>query len=153
MNPETVRDKDGISAAVAMLGLIAEARAAGGDATTLLTRFQAEFGFFDSGQVSLRVDDVSLIGRIMASLRADPPAAVGGVAVDRIDDLLGGVDGLPPGDVLRLWLVDGSRVIVRPSGTEPKLKVYLDVRGDSAADARARLAALEVGAKELVGAG
>ncbi|MCR2815676.1 phospho-sugar mutase [Microbacterium jiangjiandongii] len=153
VNPETVRDKDGISAAIAMLGLIAEARASGGDANSLLARFQDEFGFFDSGQVALRVEDVSIIGRIMASLRTSPPQAVGGVAVERIDDLLDGVDGLPPGDVLRLWLADGSRVIVRPSGTEPKVKVYLDVRGESAADARARLAAVEAGARQLLARG
>jgi len=147
-----VRDKDGISAAVAMLGLVAEARGRGATAADLLREFQEEFGFFASGQVSLRVEDVSVIGRIMARLRAEPPQAVGTVAVERIDDLLDGVDDLPPGDVLRLWLVDGSRVVVRPSGTEPKLKAYLDVRGDSAADARARLAALEAGARELVAA-
>ena len=152
VNPETVRDKDGISAAVAMLGLVAEARGRGATAADLLREFQEEFGFFASGQVSLRVEDVSVIGRIMARLRAEPPQAVGTVAVERIDDLLDGVDDLPPGDVLRLWLVDGSRVVVRPSGTEPKLKAYLDVRGDSAADARARLAALEAGARELVAA-
>ncbi len=152
VNPETVRDKDGISAAVAMLGLVAEARGRGATAADLLREFQEEFGFFASGQVSLRVQDVSVIGRIMARLRAEPPQAVGTVAVERIDDLLDGVDDLPPGDVLRLWLVDGSRVVVRPSGTEPKLKAYLDVRGDSAADARARLAALEAGARELVAA-
>ena len=152
VNPETVRDKDGISAAVAMLGLVAEARGRGATAADLLREFQEEFGFFASGQVSLRVQDVSVIGRIMARLRAEPPQAVGTVAVERIDDLLDGVDDLPPGDVLRLWLVDGSRVVVRPSGTEPKLKAYLDVRGDSVADARARLAALEAGARELVAA-
>ena len=80
------------------------------------------------------------------------PSAIGDVAVERIDDLLEGVDDLPPGDVLRIWLVDGSRVIVRPSGTEPKLKLYLDVRGESAADAAARIGRLSAGARELLDA-
>ncbi|MFT3798419.1 phospho-sugar mutase [Microbacterium sp.] len=156
VNPSTVRDKDGISAAVAMLGLIAEARERGQSVADLLAQFQETFGYFQSGQVSLRVDDVSIIGRIMAALRAAPPAALGEVAVDRFDDLLTPDasstpgDGLPPSDVLRLWLADGSRVIVRPSGTEPKLKVYLDVRGTSAPDADARLAALDAAARGLV---
>ncbi|MBD3757849.1 MAG: phospho-sugar mutase [Microbacterium sp.] len=152
VNPETVRDKDGISAAVAILGMIAEAREQGHTLADLLTQFQETFGFFQSGQVSLRVEDVSVISRIMAALRAAPPAALGTVAVERIDDLLTGVDGFPPGDVLRLWLADGSRVIVRPSGTEPKLKAYLDARGETAADAAARLAALDAAARELIAA-
>jgi len=152
VNPETVRDKDGISAAVAMLGLIAEAREQGRTLADLMRQFDETFGFFASGQVSVRVVDLSLIGRLMASLRATPPQRVGGVAVERIDDLLTGVEGLPPSDVLRLWLADGSRVIVRPSGTEPKLKVYLDVRGTSTEDAAARLTAIEAGARELLAA-
>lgn len=152
VNPETVRDKDGISAAVAMLGMIAEAREQGLGVADLLARFADTFGFFSSGQVSLRVEDVSVIARIMAALRRTPPTEVGGVAVDRIDDLLTGVDALPPGDVLRLWLADGSRVVVRPSGTEPKLKAYLDVRGASAEDAAGRLAALDAGARALIAA-
>lgn len=150
VNPETVRDKDGISAAVAILGLIAEARESGETLADLLARFSETFGFFASGQVSIRVDDVSIIGRIMSTLRAAPPTRVGDVAVDRIDDLLAAAPDEPSGDVLRLWLADGSRVIVRPSGTEPKLKAYLDVRGDSATDAAARLAALDAGARVLV---
>ena len=88
----------------------------------------------------MRVDDLGVIDRIMSALRAQHPSAIGKTAVSRVDDLLDGVDELPPGDVLRLWLEDGSRVIVRPSGTEPKLKAYLDVRGDSADDARSRIA-------------
>lgn len=150
VNPETVRDKDGISAAVAMLGMVAEARGRGASIADLLREFDETFGSFASDQISVRVEDVSTIGRIMASLRADRPAAIGDVEVDRIDDLLDGVDDLPPGDVLRLWLVDGSRVVIRPSGTEPKLKLYLDVRGDSPDDAHARITALSDGARALL---
>ncbi len=150
MNPETVRDKDGISAAIAMLGMVTEARGRGESLARVLAEFDATFGFFASDQISIRVEDVSAIGRIMAALRERHPSSIGGVDVDRVEDLLEGVDDLPPGDVLRLWMVDGSRVIVRPSGTEPKLKVYLDVRGDSADDAKARISALSDGARALL---
>ncbi|MCD2169127.1 phospho-sugar mutase [Microbacterium sp. JC 701] len=150
VNPTTVRDKDGISAAVALLGMASEARAQGRTVADLLQEFRDTFGAFASDQISVRVSDVSEIAGIMAALRAQPPAAVGEIAVSRIDDLLLGVDGLPPGDVLRLWLDDGSRLIVRPSGTEPKLKLYLDVRGSSAKKARRRLDALRAGAEELL---
>lgn len=150
VNPETVRDKDGISAAVAMLGMVAEARGRGATLADLLREFDDTFGAFASDQVSVRVDDVSQIARVMGALRARHPESVSEVAVDRVDDLLDGVNGLPPGDVLRLWLADGSRVIVRPSGTEPKLKLYLDVRGESREDAAARIAALADGARALL---
>lgn len=150
VNPGTVRDKDGISAAVALLGMAAEARGQGRTVADLLQEFRDTFGAFASDQISVRVTDVSEIGGIMASLRSQPPSAIGEVAVTRIDDLLEGVDGFPPGDVLRLWLEDGSRLIVRPSGTEPKLKLYLDVRGSSAKKAGRRLAALRTGAEELL---
>ncbi|MDT3317917.1 phospho-sugar mutase [Microbacterium sp. KSW4-11] len=152
VNPDTVRDKDGISAAVAVLGLVAEAREEGRTLGDLLDESAATFGHFASGQVSLRVDDVSVIGRIMSALRAAPPASVGTVAVERIEDLLTAPEGSPRGDVLRVWLTDGSRVIVRPSGTEPKLKAYLDVRGDSAEDAAARLAAVDAGVRDILAA-
>ncbi len=152
VNPETVRDKDGISAAVAMLGLVSEARLRGATPADLLREFDDTFGAFASDQVSVRVDDVSQIAEVMAALRARHPESVGEVAVDRVDDLLDGVEDLPPGDVLRLWLADGSRVIVRPSGTEPKLKLYLDVRGESREDAAARIGALVDGARELLAA-
>ncbi|WP_299087433.1 phospho-sugar mutase [uncultured Microbacterium sp.] len=152
VNPGTVRDKDGISAAIAMLGMIAEAREQGETLADVITRFHETFGAFASGQVSIRVDDVAVIGTIMAALRAEAPASIGDVAVERVEDLLVPSDGVPPSDVLRLWLTDGSRVIVRPSGTEPKLKVYLDVRGDTPADAAARVAALDAGARALLAA-
>jgi phosphomannomutase len=151
VNPGTVRDKDGLSATVALLGLAAEARGRGSSLAGLVDELTAQFGHFASGQVSVRVEDVRVIADIMARLRREPPAELAGVHVTRIDDLLSGDGALPRGDVLRVWLDDGSRVIVRPSGTEPKLKVYLDVRGDTAEDARSRIAALDAAARALVG--
>ncbi|WP_307785406.1 phospho-sugar mutase [Microbacterium hibisci] len=150
VNPGTVRDKDGISAAVAILGMVSEARERGATLADLLVEFDQQFGSFASDQVSVRVDDVSQISDLMAALRSRHPESVGNVAVERVDDLLGGFGDLPPGDVLRLWLVDGSRVIVRPSGTEPKLKLYLDVRGDDRDDAVVRIRALADGARALL---
>ncbi len=150
VDPHIVRDKDGLSAAVAALELAAQARAAGSSLGGMLAELAAQFGHFASAQVSTRVDDLAIIGRIMARLRAEHPTDIAGIHVSRVDDLLGGSGTLPPGDVLRLWLDDGSRLIVRPSGTEPKLKVYIDVRGDSAEDAAGRTAALEDASRELI---
>lgn len=150
VNPETVRDKDGISAAVALLGLAAEARVNGSGIAGLLAELGAEIGHFASGQVSVRVDDLSVISGTMASLRAEPPTSFGSRAVASAEDLAAGDAGVPAGDVLRYRLDDGSRVIVRPSGTEPKLKVYIDARGDSPAAAASAVADLESAVRELL---
>ena len=155
VNPETVRDKDGISAAVAFLSLAAELKAAGRTIADHLDDFVERFGCFDSSQISLRVTDLSRIGEIMARLRAEPPSSVGGIRVERIEDLSHGFGALPPSDVLRILLEDGGRVMVRPSGTEPKLKVYIDAVGaegtvaERRAAASAAVAALESGMREL----
>jgi phosphomannomutase len=150
VNPETVRDTDGISAAVAILGLAASARAEGKTLADLLDELADRIGHYASGQVSIRVEDLSIIGSTMARLRAEPPAAFGDVAVAHYDDLLEVPDGQPGGDILRFLLEDGGRVIFRPSGTEPKLKAYLDVKGASAAEAQSRLAALEASVRALL---
>lgn len=155
VNPGTVRDKDGISAAVAFLGLAAELKAAGRTVADHLDDFVERFGCFASAQVSIRVTDLARIGEVMARLRANPPAEVGGIRVERIEDLAEGGE-LPPSDVLRIVLAGGGRVMVRPSGTEPKLKVYIDAVSDEGtvaerrAAATAAAAALEAGMRELV---
>nr|WP_206706058.1 phospho-sugar mutase [Microbacterium ginsengiterrae] len=150
VNPETVRDKDGISAAIAVLGLAAEAREQGRTLADMLAELGEVYGHFASGQVSIRVDDLSIIGRVMLSLRTLPPTHIGATAVASAEDLLDAAPGQPSGDVLRYRLADGSRVIVRPSGTEPKLKVYLDAQAPSATEADGIIAALEAGVRALL---
>jgi phosphomannomutase len=158
VNPGTVRDKDGISAALAFLDLAASLAARGLTIDDQLDAFSERFGHFASSQVSMRVTDLSQIARVMARLRAEPPAMIGGIRVTSIDDLLGDGGALPSSDVLRIWLEDGSRVMVRPSGTEPKLKVYLDTHSadgsleERRATASAALATLERGMRELIAA-
>ena len=157
VNPGTIRDKDGISAAVALLSIVSELKLQGSTLSDHLDEFSMTFGHFASDQISLRVSDLSEIPRLMTSLRSSQPVSVGGIAVATVDDLLEGNSDFPPSDVLRFWLEDGSRIMVRPSGTEPKLKVYIDVvsrEGELAHrrnDAAQRLSALALGMKELLG--
>jgi phosphomannomutase len=157
VDPEKVRDKDGISAAVAVLSLFSELRATGETLESHLDNFALEFGAFASAQISIRVADLADIPRAMARLRAEPPTSIGGLPVTGVDDYLEGIDGFPPNDILRLRVAGGGRVIVRPSGTEPKLKCYLDAssREGSATDRRAAaetaVATLEAGMRTLLG--
>ncbi|MDO9396640.1 MAG: phospho-sugar mutase [Herbiconiux sp.] len=125
VNPATVRDKDGISAAVAFLSIATALRASGRTIEDRLEEFSERFGHYGSAQISVRVSDLGVIAGVMERLRAHPPTEIGGLRVERIDDLSHGADGVPPSDVLRIVL-PGARVMVRPSGTEPKLKIYLD---------------------------
>jgi phosphomannomutase len=142
VDPAKIRDKDGISAAVAFLALASELKAAGVSFAEHERAFAEKFGAFASGQISIRVSDLKEIPAITSRLRAEPPTAIGGIAVASVDDFTVGVDGFPKGDILRYALEGGSRVIVRPSGTEPKLKVYLDATS-SAGTADERIAAAQ----------
>ena len=156
VDPATVRDKDGISALVVVLAAALRLHEGGRSLADRLAEIEAAIGRFDSDQISIRVDDLAQIGTIMAGLRSAPPHEIGGLAVLAVDDLAPGGD-LPPSDVLRYRLDGGARVIVRPSGTEPKLKVYLDVysEADDGATRRAQttadLEALREGIRTLLG--
>nr|WP_275585807.1 phospho-sugar mutase [Geodermatophilus sabuli] len=119
--PGVVKDKDGISAALAVGLLAAELKATGRTLVDRLDELATEHGLFVTGQLAVRVADLALIDDAMARLRADPPARLLGREVACTD--LAVED--PPVDAVRL-LGDGVRVIVRPSGTEPKLKAYLE---------------------------
>jgi len=125
-----VRDKDGIGAALTVAALAAEAKRDGRTLVDLLDDQARRYGLHATGALSVRVTDRSLIGAALDRLRQAPPAALGGRAVTEVEDLARGAGGLPPTEGLRLRLSgpEGrARVVVRPSGTEPKLKCYLEV--------------------------
>ncbi|WP_410789909.1 phospho-sugar mutase [Kribbella sp. C-35] len=127
VDPAAVKDKDGVSTLVRVLQLAAQAKAAGRTLLDLLDDLAVKHGLHATDQLSARVEDLSLIAQAMDRLRAVPPTTLGAYAVERIDDLSKGSESLPPTDGLRYTLSDGARVVVRPSGTEPKLKCYLEV--------------------------
>jgi phosphomannomutase len=119
VDPGTVRDKDGISAALLICELAAGLRAELRGLADRLDELAAEFGVYATDQVSIRVTDLARIGALMANLRSRPPTAL-------LDEPVTVQDLLPEADVLILR-AEGTRVVVRPSGTEPKLKAYLEV--------------------------
>jgi phosphomannomutase len=121
VSPSVARDKDGISAALAVALLAAELKAEGRTLLDRLDELAREHGLFVTGQLSVRVEDLTLISGAMARLRSAPPSSLLGRDVAVADLAL----EEPPVDAVRL-LGDGVRVIVRPSGTEPKLKAYLE---------------------------
>ncbi|KOG43358.1 phospho-sugar mutase [Streptomyces resistomycificus] len=126
VDPDGVRDKDGITAALLITELASTLKEEGRTLLDLLDDLAVEHGLHATDQLSVRVEDLSLIARAMERLREQPPTHLAGLAITRAEDLTLGTDRLPPTDGLR-YTLDGARVIVRPSGTEPKLKCYLEV--------------------------
>lgn len=134
VDPDGVRDKDGITAALLVAELTAELKETGRTLSDLLDDLAVEHGLHATDQLSVRVEDLSLIAAAMRRLREQPPTTLAGLHVVSAEDLAKGTESLPPTDGLRYALagdeagaVSGARVIVRPSGTEPKLKCYLEV--------------------------
>ncbi|MGW8359610.1 phospho-sugar mutase, partial [Streptomyces wedmorensis] len=129
VDPEGVRDKDGITAALLVTELASVLKEQGRTLTDLLDDLAVEHGLHATDQLSVRVEDLGIIANAMAALRERPPVALAGLTVVSAEDLTKGTESLPPTDGLRYHLEGDykARVIVRPSGTEPKLKCYLEV--------------------------
>lgn len=129
VDPEGVRDKDGITAALLIAELASELKEQGRTLSDLLDDLAMAHGLHATDQLSVRVSDLSVIASAMAALRAQPPVSLAGLRVTSAEDLSHGTQSLPPTDGLRYYLEGDyrARVIVRPSGTEPKLKCYLEV--------------------------
>ncbi|WP_322754483.1 phospho-sugar mutase [Frankia sp. Cas3] len=156
--PGLVRDKDGITAALAIAGIAAAEKSRGRTLLDRLDDLVRRCGLHATAAVSVRITDTGQLSSIMRMLRAEPPTRIGDAAVVDVRDLAAGpsikdtikntikdskVAALPASDVLIFRLADGGRVVVRPSGTEPKIKIYLEVTVpvDPSADATALAAA------------
>ncbi len=124
--PSVAADKDGLSAGLLVLALAARLKAEGRTLIDRLDEIALAHGVHATDQLSVRVTDTALITAALDRLRLSPPERLGDLTVEQVDDLSEGGAGLPPTDGLRLTLADGARVVVRPSGTEPKLKAYLE---------------------------
>lgn len=137
VDSETVNDKDGVSAAIFLAQVAMDLKRDGLTISDLLNQVWERHGFHGTEQISIRVSDMSAITRLLAGLRQTPPKEIAGRAVESIDDLAAPKDGLPPTDGLRIWLAGGIRIIVRPSGTEAKMKCYIEVITKTAEESEA----------------
>lgn len=127
VDPHHVADKDGITAGLMLCEMSAKLKAEGRSLDGVLDDLARRFGVFLTSQVSVRSEHVADVAAHMATVLAHPPTSLAGSLVHSIENLSDGVDGLPPTAGLRIELADGGRVIIRPSGTEPKVKAYLQV--------------------------
>lgn len=147
VDPDKVRDKDGISAAIVFLDLVRSLKKEGKTLADYAADFTKEFGAYVSGQISIRVSDLSEIGKLMSALRDNPPAEVGGF---KVATFLDHTKTDRQSDILVFVLENGSRLIARPSGTEPKIKFYLDARGTDPKNAEEVLAQFDASVRAIL---
>ena len=147
VDPDKVRDKDGISAAIVFLDLVRNLKKQDKTLADYADEFTKEFGAYVSGQISIRVSDLSEIGKLMTALRNNPPVEIAGVKVAQFIDH---TKTARQSDILVFNLENGGRLIARPSGTEPKIKFYLDARGKDPKDADRVLAEFDEGVRHIL---
>ena len=123
----SVNDKDGISAALMIAQCAGELKAAGRTMADYLDEIWSTYGFHATEQISIRVNSIAQVDTLLARLRKNPPQSIGGFALTQADDLERPTDGLPPTNGLRYWFGPNLRVIIRPSGTEAKMKCYIEL--------------------------
>jgi phosphomannomutase len=149
VDPENTPDKDGISAALVIAALATELAAQGKTILDQLAFLSDRLGHYATGQISIRVTDLGLIAKQMKALRDNPPTEIDGVEA-KFTDLSVPTEHLGSTDALRFDLADSRRVIIRPSGTEPKLKCYLQAIGETKVAAIESLAAINKAMSQLI---
>jgi phosphomannomutase len=150
VTPDVVRDKDGVSAGLMALEIAYSLAAEEKTLWDYLATIEEAVGGFSSSQITIKLGGQGNNTPLAEQLRSTQPGAFGTRAITQVDDFLQGVGKVPREDILRYYLEDGSRVIIRPSGTEPKLKIYLDTQGDTRREAETALKELESALRSLV---
>ncbi len=150
VDAQTVNDKDGLSAALLLAQIAVDLKAKNKKVVDLLNEVWARHGFHGTEQISIRVNSISDVTKLMGGLRSNPPVEIAGRAVESIDDLEKPTNDLPPTDGLRIWLAGGIRIIIRPSGTEAKMKCYVEVIAADSASAQIVLDELRSPLKALL---
>lgn len=150
VTPDVVHDKDGISAGLLMVSLAHSLAEEGRTLWDYLHQIEESVGGFASGQVTIRLHPGESGPKVTSALRKKDLSALGARTVSQTDDFLEGVGDFRKEDILRYHLEDGTRVIARPSGTESKVKVYIDTEGSTSEEAKSRLLEVESDINELV---
>ncbi len=136
VDAKSVNDKDGISVGLLIAQIAGELRDGGVSLADYLNLIGDEYGFHKTDQISIRVTDLSIIQSLLSKVAANPPATLAGSALISAEDLSKSKTMATPG--IRCYYNDGIRIIIRPSGTEPKLKCYIEVVSNSKSDAQLR---------------
>jgi phosphomannomutase len=150
VDPHTVNDKDGVSAALLMAQIATDLKNEGKTLNDLLDEIWKTYGFHATEQISIRVSDLALISTLMNKLRTQAITEVAGLKVLSKDDLAKPTNSLPATDGLRFNLEKNIRIIIRPSGTEPKIKCYIEVVNSDKSLALSLLEQLRPSLRELL---
>lgn len=150
VDSHTVNDKDGISAALLLAQIATDLKSEGKTLINLLDEIWKTYGFHATEQISIRVTDIAVISTIMNKLRANPLLEIAGFKVASMDDLAKPANSLPSTDGLRFTLEQNIRIIIRPSGTEPKIKCYIEVVNSEKTIAMSLLEQLRPSLRELL---
>ena len=153
LSGDHVRDKDAVNASLLICQMAQYYKLQGKNLVQAMRELYEKYGYYHNRTISLSypgADGAAKMAGIMAGLRESAPTEIAGAKVEAVVDYATCVNGLPKADVIEFDLEGGNKAIVRPSGTEPKIKLYVFARGEDAAAADALLDAIEASGRELL---
>ncbi len=153
LSGDHVRDKDAVNASMLICQMAQYYKLQGINLVQAMRALYEKYGYYHNKTISLSypgADGAAKMAGIMAGLRESAPTEIAGAAVEGVVDYETGVNGLPKANVIEFDLAGGDKAIVRPSGTEPKIKLYIFAKGEDAAAADAQIDAIEDAGRELL---
>ena len=153
LSGDHVRDKDAVNASMLICQMAQYYKLQGLNLVQAMRALYEKYGYYHNKTVSLSypgADGAAKMAGIMKALRAEAPSEIAGAKVEAVVDYATCVNGLPEADVIEFDLEGGNKAIVRPSGTEPKIKLYIFAKGEDAAAADALIAAIEEDGRKLL---